>query len=457
MARRRTARDRIRQVIDKWLMVEPLFLSVWTMHHLVVNPSIGSLRVGRGRIEYNPAFIDALDAFQLEAVLDFEAMRLVLRHPYARRKPHAGLSYLASNITLQEYLDTELPVPRAREVFGSREWDLQYFELYYVKLLEASDDTLAAAGIGAGQLPGTGGTPEGDDEEDDGGDTGETPEGGDEEGDGEEGGGAGGEEGGGAAGGEGDEEGGGAGGGGTSEASGPLDAHAQPSAAGEENTELWDADELFAGAIDDKIQTADETGAWGTVAGRHRELILAALRPKLDYRAVLRQFRASVLSIHRRLTRMKPNRRYGFLYMGSRYDFTTKLLVAIDVSGSMGSEELAQVFSVVNRFFKYGVQSIDVIQFDTKVQGPVQSFKRARRRIEVTGRGGTSFAPVIGYLDQHPGYDGLIIFTDGYAPVPPPPRNRYTRVLWLFTHERTYRAMHDGLRAIGKAAFLRAG
>ncbi len=453
MARRRTARDRIRQVIDKWLMVEPLFLSVWTMHHLVVNPRIGSIRVGRGRIEYNPAFIDALDALQLEAVLNFEAMRLVLRHPYARRKPHADLSYLASNVTLQEYLDTELPVPRAREVFGSREWDLQYFELYYVKLLEASDDTLAAAGI-MGLRHDDDENPGGDDGDDAGGDEAGGEEGDDEAAGGNEGAAGEGEAAGGKAEGEGDES--GPGSGGRSE-TGPLDAHAGPATAGEENTELWDADDLFAGALEEKIRTADETGAWGTVAGRHHELILAALRPKLDYRAVLRQFRASVLSIHRCLTRMKPNRRYGFLYMGSRYDCTTKLLVASDVSGSMGSEELAQGFSVVNRFFKYGVQSIDVIQFDTEIKGTVQSFKRARRRIEVVGRGGTDFAPVIDYLDQHPGYDGLIIFTDGYAPVPRLPRNRHTRVLWLFTHERTYRAMHDGLRGIGKAAFLRAG
>ncbi|MEO1209623.1 MAG: hypothetical protein AAFX78_08790 [Cyanobacteria bacterium J06638_20] len=34
--------------------------------------------------------------------------------------------------------------------------------------------------------------------------------------------------------------------------------------------------------------------------------------PKLDYRAVLRKFRTSILSQQRHLTRMKPNRRYGF-------------------------------------------------------------------------------------------------------------------------------------------------
>ena len=171
----------------------------------------------------------------------------------------------------------------------------------------------------------------------------------------------------------------------------------------------------------------------------------------------MRQFRASVLSTHRRLTRMKPNRRYGYLYMGSRYDFTTNLLVAVDVSGSMSSEDLARGFSVVNRFFTYGVRSIDVIQFDTEIKGEVVSLKRARREVVALGRGGTDFSPVIDYIDEHTDYDGVVVFTDGYAPVPRRPKNRRTKVLWLFTHEHTYEAQRDDLRPIGPAAFLREG
>ncbi len=417
---RRSARDRIRQVVDKWYLVEPLFLSVWTMHRLVVNPRIASIRVGRGRVELNPDFVAALGPHQLETVLTFEAMRMVLKHPYSRRKVRCDLSYLASNVTLQEYLDTDLPVPRARDLFASREHDLKYFEYYYARLLESPAATLAAGGVAGGEAPSGGETAEvSAGETGDQATAGEAPAG--------------------------------------SGASEPLAAYVLPAAAGEENTQLWGADELLAGAVDEKIQEASEHDAWGTVAGRHRELILAALRPRLDYRAVLRHFRASVLSVHRRLTRMKPNRRYGFAYMGSRYDFITRLLFAVDVSGSMGSDELAQGFSVVNRFFQYGVPEIDVIQFDTEVKGPALTLKRARHRVVALGRGGTDFQPAIDYLDEHPGYDGLIIFTDGYAPVPRPPRSRQTRLLWLFTHERTYREMKDGLRRIGRAAFLRAG
>lgn len=398
-----TARERIRAVVEKWFLVEPLLFAVWTTHALVANPHIRTIRVHHGRVEYQPQFIDALTRPQLEDVLAFEAMRIVLKHPYLRRREPAELAYAASNLTLQEYLDTRLPFPRARDVFGHEQFNRQYYEFYYQQLIEHAprvdvlllDADTASALLGAGAAWG--------------------------------------------------------------EVSGLdlLVVYADARVSGRQNTEAWEADELRLDMIDDKIRTAHETNTWGVLAGRLKEQILASLAPRLDYRAVLRQFRTSVLSVHRRLTRMKPNRRYGFLYMGSRYDFTTRLLVAVDVSGSMSSADVAHGFAVINRFFTYGVSSIDVIQFDTEIKGPPVTLKRARRRVDVYGRGGTSFAPVMAFLDSHRDYDGAIIFTDGHAPVPNPPQNRHTRVLWLFNREASYRAMSPALREMGRAAFLK--
>jgi hypothetical protein len=59
------------------------------------------------------------------------------------------------------------------------------------------------------------------------------------------------------------------------------------------------------------------------------------------------------------------------------------------------------------------------------------------------------------YIDAHRDYDGLIIFTDGYAPVPAKPQNRKTRILWLFNNQRSYEHMHTAMRPLGVAAFLR--
>ena len=98
----------------------------------------------------------------------------------------------------------------------------------------------------------------------------------------------------------------------------------------------------------------------------------------------------------------------------------------------MVTEELRQGFSVVNRFFNYGVPAIDVIQFDAEITADVMTFRRAHREVHLTGRGGTDFGPVEEYLEEHRDYDGPIVYTDGYAPCPPSPQNRRTRILWLF-------------------------
>ncbi len=433
------AKDRISDIIQRWFLREPLLFTVWTTHNVTPNAQIETMRVRRGRIEYNPQFIEGLSQRELEAVLRSEGVRVLLKHPYTRRKENAKLAYTASNITLQEYLRTVLPWPRARDVFGTTEYDQKYYEFYYNRLQELADQQAAAAFAEsmAGQRDGMPAPSESE--------GGQTAAGSSS----------------GAAGSSADSD---------SESAEaddpaeedsaatpptPIEKYVDAESTGHENTEDWDADDLLTDRINEQIRTAHENQTWGSVAGKLREQILATLKPKLDYRAVLRQFRMTILSTKRRLTRMKPSRRYGFLYMGSRRDFTTKLLFAVDVSGSIASEDLQRGFSIVNQFFKYGVETIDVIQFDTELKGEPMTLKRARYRLSALGRGGTSFEPSMRYIDENRQYDGLIIFTDGFAPTPPKPQNRKTRVLWLFNHETTYLSSYPHLKSIGPAAFLR--
>lgn len=416
-----TARQRITQVVESWFLTEPLLFAAWTMHDVVERSDVATIRVGRGKIEFNSEFIRSLRRDQLRSVLGFETMRILLGHPYARRQPNADLSYQASNLTVQECLRTKLPIARARDVFGDDSFDDQYFEYYYRELAERAhdepdqDDQTPPSGQSEDEQ-GRSAASQNDDFD---GDDDETS----------------------------DE-------GGDANATNDLAAYCDPKQVGIENTSSWDEDDLQRDEINAAVREAAESDGWGTIAGNAKEQLLATLHPKLDYRGVLRNFRQSVLSVRRRLTRMKPSRRYGFAQMGSRYDFTTKLLFAVDVSGSMGRDDLRQGFSVISRFFRYGVESVDVIWFDEAIQGGPLTLRRARKSFEVTGRGGTNFKPVLDFIDANPGYDGLVVFTDGYAPVPAKPKNTRTRILWLFKDETTYQRMHDSLRPLGRSAFL---
>jgi len=379
-----TTKQRISNIIEKWYLIDPLFFAVWTTHELSINPNIQNIRVGRGQIEYNPTFIEALDAQTLYQVLRFEAMRIILKHPYLRRKENQTVAYTASNITIQEYLQTPLNFPYAKQIFQSDEYDKKYFEFYYYKLLEQQDS------MGAQTKGGESG-----------------------------------------------------------------EQYTNPETSGIENTESWDADEYYSNQINDKIESALENNTWGTVPSHIQELILATLKPKVNYREILRSFRASIISVNRVLTRMKPSRRYGFLYLGSRRDFCTKLLFAVDVSGSVTNQDLRKAFSIINRLFKYGIERIDVLQFDSEIKGKPLTLKKAQTKIKVIGRGGTYFQPVIDYIDKNKEYDGLIIFTDGWAPVPTTPKNKRTRLLWLFNNEHNYRRLKENLKPIGGATFIK--
>ncbi len=392
------AERRIRRIAEGWFITEPLLFAVWVTHRLVERPGIRALRVGQGRVEYNQGFIDVMPDRLLAELLRIEALRILLKHPYSRRPSLAAYAYLASNITLREHLrHTPLPLPTAREVFGAPDHDRQYYE-YYADLLRetAIATTMMLQGEALTESP-EGGTPE--------------------------------------------------------EA---LARHLD-SARGGETTQLWDEDALVGVEIDERIREAAQTDAWGTIAGCLKVMILAALETRVDYRKMLRQFRTSILSTARELTRMKPSRRYGFEHLGSRYRLSSRLLVAADVSGSISDEELSSAFSVVNRIFRYGIEVIDLVQFDTHIIGPAETLRRPRRGFSVEGRGGTDFAPVLEHIDEHREYDGMIIITDGMAPRPRPPCNRRTRVFWLFNTEQSFRKMRDTVTHVGPASFIKAG
>ena len=229
-----------------------------------------------------------------------------------------------------------------------------------------------------------------------------------------------------------------------------YESHAKPTSG---YTDLWEEDQFQARQITDIVKSSS---SWGSLPGGLIELIKKTAEGKIDYRAVLRMFRASILSQKRRLTRMRPSRRFGFEQMGSRYDFTTRLLIAIDTSGSVGSEDLGRYLNVTSSFFKYGIQQIDVLMFDAKVQGKPLALTDAKKNIKelkVCGRGGTDFQAPVDYAVEHPEYDGLIIITDGCAPCPDTERLR-TKLLWVIDNESSYKNRYENLRKTGRVCLL---
>ncbi len=226
-----------------------------------------------------------------------------------------------------------------------------------------------------------------------------------------------------------------------------------------DKSQLWREDELQRQRINELIE---RTTDWGSLPAEIVERIKASTRARINNRLIWEGFHSTILSSHRQLTRMRPNRRTEFLQMGSTRQFDTHLLVAIDTSGSITDAMLADFYSAINRIFRYGVIQIDVCQFDAAL-GPIVEMHHASREVEVKGRGGTSYQPLFDYIMRKPhDYDGLIILTDGQAPPPMKGgsplkkgnKKLHTPILWVCQDKASYDASHDWMQKTGRCCFL---
>lgn len=415
-----TVRERIQQETEQWFLTEPLFFTVYCTHRLKMNANMQcALRSGQGRIEYNPEIIEGVKDMELSAMLRVEMIRILLQHPYARQplgcKPM--VLQMASDMVISPayhfgFLDMTSP-----EQYGLPSG--QHYEWYAKRLCEMGVHR-------DGDKPSEGNSctnkQKGEDVSE------PSKEGNNQA---------------------------------QSISQGSLGPEQGQSLEqrlaeddGTDYTALWEEDSFQSRMITDIVHS---TTQWGSISGGMVELIKKAADGKIDYRNVLRAFRSSILSQKRCLTRMRPSRRFGFEQMGSRYDFVTRLLIAIDTSGSVGSEELGRYFRIITTFFKYGVQEIDVLMFDCTVQGkPIKldEAKKNKQEFKVKGRGGTNFQAPIDYVKEYPNYDGLIIITDGYAVTPEVPPHLSTKLLWVIDNENSYKQNYSSLRKTGRVCLM---
>ena len=461
-----TARERIQQEAEQWFLTEPVFFAVYCSHRLTMNANmLCPLRTGKGRIEYNPTVIDALQDNQLKDLLKVEMIRILLQHPYARQplgcKPMMlqtasdmviSPAYNFSWIDLAKPEDYRLPKGQHYEWYANR---LNEMAVHHDGDVPSEGNSGGQQGEGSSQEAegeqgqdqdqglGQGqGQEQGQDQEQKQGQSqGQKQSAEQEQSQGQ---------------GQGQEQGKDQEQGQESQGNDDTAASLQRRAEGESDsyTALWEEDQFQARQITDLVQS---TTQWGSLPGNMVELIKKAAEGKIDYRGALRTFRSSILSQKRRLTRMRPSRRFGFEQMGSHYDFTTHLLVAIDTSGSVGSEELGRYFRIITTFFKYGIQEIDVLMFDDEVQGEPITFteaKKNKQEFKVRGRGGTNFQAPVNYVKEHPNYDGLIIITDGYAPTPDVPPFLRAKLLWVIDNEPSYKQNYESLRQTGRVCLM---
>lgn len=389
----------LEKIVENLFLCEPLMFATYCTHALTINPKITvPFRSGKMRIEYNPNILEKMNFGEIKNGFETEVKRIILKHPYSRKpdpfKPRTAI--MASEVTIhQEYAERFAVPPQLS------------YEQYY-SLMRPEEIVIRPAPKKAGKKSsGKSGT---SDEK-----NGKSPD---------------------------------------DKTFQNLLAHAYDAEYGA--TGLWEENDMATEELNSLIKEYAARGGkgWGSITGYLKDQILASLTAKIDYRKVLRNFRATILAERKHLTRFKPSRRFGFEYMGSKRDFTTKLLLAIDTSGSISDQDLKNFYGVINKFFKYGIESIDVINFDCELQGEPVSFKNRQTSFNISGRGGTEFQAVFDYAKDHPEYDGVIIFTDGYASYPKKKPGTKAKFVWVLRSEVEYNEHKDWMSKTGKSCFL---
>ena len=185
------------------------------------------------------------------------------------------------------------------------------------------------------------------------------------------------------------------------------------------------------------------TKSRGTIPGEMAEIIdkISKLNPpKFNWRAYVRRFVGGSIKTFTKMSRQKPNFRF-IENPGLKHKEKRHILVAVDTSGSVSTNELIEFFHEIHHISRSGTE-VTLIQCDTAISH-IGKFD-PKKDFEIHGRGGTSFHPVTDYYDANKKkYNCLIYLTDGEAPAPEKCRGP---VLWVISSQSQLNTDLKGLQ-----------
>jgi len=142
-------------------------------------------------------------------------------------------------------------------------------------------------------------------------------------------------------------------------------------------------------------------------------------------------------------SRKRLNRRFPLVQPGYVVQRKAHFLVATDSSGSVGDDEFGMFFKEISVMHSAKL-AITYVECDADIQ-KIEDYKRAPKKIERIGYGGTDFRPVFAlakdkYYKNHQGkefklkkkVDGIIYLTDGMGTYPRE-KDIVCPVIWVMT------------------------
>lgn len=403
MANTKNALDKMDSVFSNWYLEDPMLTMAWCIVEKISDKNQKTIGIDSRslppQIRFNPNFINSLSYEVLEMIMASESFKLLLRHATNRLQNPKDVCALSSQITIDEIMKKNAEkIPELKKVLMSaKDFNLpenSYLEDYHRRLRDNEDKMNQQLDKMFGKFE------EGDEESDQ----------------------------------DKDED-------GYSKFGGQGDAIKEYLDPRNGDNKNWGENSNLDGEIKYLVDNYKNSAkAWGKFSGDAISSIVAANTPKISAREWLRRFNTSITSTAQFLTRMKPNRRFDLEAQGKKRKYITKVLFAIDSSGSMSDEDLAEGFAVVNSAVKHA--EIHYLLWDTEIKYIEKKFKKAKKEFKVHGRGGTNPELVLKYAEEN-SYDGVVIFSDmEFSDNLRAPRS--TKVLWLGTEKNSKKPVSFG-------------
>lgn len=178
-------------------------------------------------------------------------------------------------------------------------------------------------------------------------------------------------------------------------------------------------------------QVADQVQkSRGIIPGEFEELLERLKQvdpPKFDWKGYMRRFAGKSVKTYTKKSRRKYNKRLPE-NPGLKIRRHKHILAAIDTSGSVSTNELKEFLNELYHMKKTGAD-VTIIECDTAISY-IGKFD-PKKDLEIHGRGGTDFQPVIDYYNEHQKeYSCLFYFTDGECSAPEGAKGN---ILWVLS------------------------
>ncbi len=153
------------------------------------------------------------------------------------------------------------------------------------------------------------------------------------------------------------------------------------------------------------------------------------------------------------ITRKDRRQPYRMDLRGRLSNHVIKIVVAVDISGSMTDVEIDEAMTEVFDILRDRNYECTIIECDNIVRRVYKVKKPKDIRKKLDTKGGTSFSPVFEYLHKHRMEDCLLIyFTDGMGEKELPVRPKIKKILWVLTGQKGELSLN---RSLGKVKKLK--